>query len=201
VTRVRGHITVVTAIASAVAAIGTFIAVSQAPAVAVSAPPPATAVRQAAKVEPARIVISRIGVDATVGSVGLRASGEIEVPPLSVSDLAGWYRFGPVPGETGPAVIVGHSSTRSGPAVFARLRELHRDDTIRVLLSDGSAVVFTVDGAEQVAKTRFPTARVYGNIASPGLRLITCAGIYDRKTHGYKDNLVVYATMRPVGSV
>jgi LPXTG-site transpeptidase (sortase) family protein len=154
-----------------------------------------------ARVRPLRIVISRVGVDAPVRAVGLMASGEIEVPPLSPRNLAGWYKYGPVPGETGPAVIVGHKSTRSGPSVFDRAAELRRGDAIEILRSDGRVVVFTVDRIDQVRKTEFPTERVYGNIGRPGLRLITCAGDFNRRTGTHTGNLIVYASLRPVGSV
>ncbi|WP_424535222.1 class F sortase [Sphaerisporangium viridialbum] len=148
-----------------------------------------------AAVRPVRVVIPGIGVDAPVRPVGLEASGEIEVPPISARDLAGWYRYGPVPGETGPAVIVGHFKTRSGPAVFARARELRRGDRIEVVRSDGRVAAFTVDGLQQVRKAEFPTEKVYGNIGHPGLRLITCAGVFDRKARAYPDNLIVYASL------
>jgi Sortase domain len=70
---------------------------------------------------PTRIVIPAIGVEARVVAVGLRADGAMEVPDV---DLAGWYRPGPRPGERGPAVIVGHVDSRSGPAVFYALNQL-----------------------------------------------------------------------------
>jgi sortase (surface protein transpeptidase) len=109
--------------------------------------------------------------------------------------MAGWYRYGPVPGQLGPAVILGHVTTRNGGAVFRRLRELRRNDKVRVMLSDGTTAEFTVDGAEQIGKTIFPTNRVYGNLTNSGLRLITCGGSYNHKTGHYNDNIIVYATL------
>ncbi|RCG30989.1 class F sortase [Sphaerisporangium album] len=155
----------------------------------------------AAEVRPVRILIPRIGVDAPVRPVGLMPSGEIEVPPLAPRNLTGWYKYGPVPGSLGPAVIVGHRSTRSGPSVFARAARLRRGDAIRIVRSDGVVAVFTVDRLEQVRKTEFPTERVYGNLDRPGLRLITCAGDFDRRTGAHTDNLIVYASMRPATSI
>ncbi|MFI9553904.1 class F sortase [Nonomuraea endophytica] len=145
-------------------------------------------------VVPARITIPRIGVDAPVQQVGLRKSGEMEVPKISERNLTGWYKYGPVPGDLGPAVIVGHVATRTGPSVFARLRELRRGDTVTVTRTDGTSVTFVVNNSEQALKRRFPTQRVYGDISHVGLRLITCGGMYDRKTRSYTGNLIVYAT-------
>ncbi|WP_157530033.1 class F sortase [Microtetraspora niveoalba] len=151
--------------------------------------------KKTASTRPVRIRIPAIGVNAALSSVGVQKSGEIQTPPLSRPKIASWYRLGPTPGELGPAVILGHVNTRSGAAVFSRLRELRRGNKIEVRRADGKSAIFTVDGVEQVGKTTFPTNRVYGNIATSGLRLITCGGVYNAKNHSYTDNIVVYATM------
>lgn len=166
-----------------------------------AAPPPPAAVPVAplGKSTPTRIRIPSIGVDAPLKSVGVEKTGEIEVPPLSQPQIGGWYRLGPTPGEMGPAVILGHVNTVRGPAVFSRLRELRRGDTIAVARADGSTAVFTVDGAEQASKNRFPTKRVYGHVDSPSLRLITCGGVFNPSTHSYTDNIIVYASLSGSG--
>lgn len=160
------------------------------PAVEVQKPVPATRTTR-----PTRISIPKIGVSAPVRALGLQKSGEIAVPPLNKPNLAGWYRLGPVPGEIGPAVIVGHVNNRQGPAVFSRLREVRRGDKIRIARSDGKIVEFTVDGVEQISKSAFPTARVYSNLNDASLRLITCGGVYNAARHSYSDNIIVYATL------
>ncbi|SDQ82341.1 class F sortase [Thermostaphylospora chromogena] len=169
------------------------------------APPPLPAVKAhkpiktTKKTRPTRITIPKIGVSAPVQPLGLQKSGEIAVPPLSKPHLTGWYRLGPVPGEIGPAVILGHVNTKRGPAVFSRLREIQRGDKIRVARSDGKIVEFTVDGVEQISKSAFPTNRVYGNLNDAGLRLVSCGGVYNRRTGHYSDNIIVYATMSKAG--
>ncbi|HEY9522304.1 MAG TPA: class F sortase, partial [Thermopolyspora sp.] len=170
-------------------------------AAASSAPPPAPAVQPAEDVRtregirPRRLEIPEIGVNAPLSTVGVTKARAIQVPPLSRPQVAAWYRYGPVPGELGPAVIVGHVNTRRGPAVFGRLRELKRGDKIQVLRSDGVTTEFTVDGVEQVGKSTFPTSRVYGNARVAALRLITCGGVFNAKAHSYTDNIIVYATL------
>lgn len=42
-------------------------------------------------------------------------------------------------------------------------------------------------------KDRFPTAKVYGNLPCPGLRLITCGGSFDPVRYSYRSNTIVYA--------
>ncbi len=162
-------------------------------------PPPATKpvrpVTTSKKVRPTRIAIPDLGVSAPMMRLGLQRSGEIQVPPLNQRNLAGWYRHGPIPGELGPSVILGHVNNRRGAAVFSRLRDIKRGQKILVTRSDGVVAEFTVDGVEQVSKGTFPTNRVYGNAGEAGLRLITCGGVYNAKRHSYTDNIIVYATL------
>ncbi|SDM52622.1 class F sortase [Nonomuraea jiangxiensis] len=155
--------------------------------------PPKTKTAKA-KAKPIRIKIPKIKVNAPIGAVGM-TKGELGVPPLSKPGLTGWYNGAPLPGEIGPAVINGHVSTRKGPAVFERLRELSKGDQIYVYRSDKKVARFTVSGIEQAGKTSFPTSRVYGSTNDSQLRLITCGGVFNSKAHSYTDNIIVYATL------
>ncbi|WP_326631165.1 class F sortase [Nonomuraea fuscirosea] len=169
------------------------------------APPPLAAVpvipaipkakTKTAKARPTRIKIPKIKVNSAIGGVTVSKKGRLGTPPLSRPNQTGWYKLSPVPGEVGPSIINGHVSTRKGPAVFDRLRELAKGDQIYVYRSDGKVTRFTVSGIEQASKTSFPTKRVYGNTNDSQLRLITCGGVYNRTTHHYTDNIVVYATL------
>jgi LPXTG-site transpeptidase (sortase) family protein len=169
-------------------------------AAAPTAPPPLPVVQppeplKSVGVKPNRIAISKIGLLAPLMALGVDAKKEIQTPPLSKPNQAGWYKNGPIPGQQGPSVVLGHVNTRSGAAVFSRLKEIKRGDKIKVSRSDGNIVEFTVDGVEQVSKTAFPAKRVYGNTGEATLRLITCGGVYNSKTHHYTDNIIVYATL------
>lgn len=142
---------------------------------------------------PERLRVPRIGVDTRLMDLDLTAKGELQVPPLSQPWTAGWYDRSPVPGEVGPSVLAGHVDSKTGPAVFYRLRELHRGDRVVVSRSDGRTATFRVDRVEQVSKAAFPTRRVYGATPRPELRLITCGGTFDAATGHYLSNVVVYA--------
>ena len=150
------------------------------------------AVEQAA--DPGRVRIPAIGVDASIVPLGLRADGSIEVP--EDFGQTGWWVDGPEPGETGPAVILGHVDSRQGPAVFFNLSELAAGDTIHVDRLDGTTVTYVVDRIEQHAKTAFPTEAVYGDTAEPVLRLVTCGGDFDRDRRSYDDNVIVFARLQ-----
>ena len=108
---------------------------------------------------------------------------------------AGWFAGGPAPGEAGPAVIAGHVDSRTGPAVFYRLRELRPGQTVLVERADGTRLRFVVEQARSYPKAGFPTAAVFGPVSSAALRLITCAGDFDRARGSYRDNLVVFARL------
>lgn len=142
---------------------------------------------------PVRLRVPRIGVDTPLLRLGLTDRRELEVPPMAQADTAGWYDRSPVPGDTGPSVLAGHVDSTSGPAVFYRLRELRRGDRVVVERSDGRRATFAVDRVDVVAKTAFPTHRVYGATADPELRLITCGGTFDTTSDDYLANLVVFA--------
>ncbi|MET0419285.1 MAG: sortase, partial [Actinoplanes sp.] len=90
---------------------------------------------------PALLRVSAIGVNTTLESLKIGADGALE-PPRAFGK-AGWYADGTAPGDTGPAVIAGHVDSRSGPAVFYRLRELTVGDRIEVVRG-GAVVRFTV---------------------------------------------------------
>jgi sortase (surface protein transpeptidase) len=142
---------------------------------------------------PVRLEIPRIDVATRLMRLGLTADHELQVPPLSQAGTAGWYDRGPVPGQTGPAVLAGHVDSETGPAVFYGLSALHRGDTVAVERSDRRTAVFSVDRVAAFAKRTFPTRVVYGATHDAELRLITCGGSYDPARGGYQSNVVVFA--------
>jgi len=142
---------------------------------------------------PVWLTIPAIGVKAPVVTLGLNRNGTLQVP--SSTTVVGWYTGSPRPGATGSAVIAGHVDSRSGPAVFFWLRRMHRGERIYVRRADGTLAVFTVTAVRIYAKSRFPTATVYGPVPDAELRLITCGGTFDYARHSYLSNVVVYARL------
>ena len=144
---------------------------------------------------PARIAIPSIGVQAPVHRVGLAADGSIAVPALAKHNETGWYEGGPTPGQFGPAIIVGHADTRTGPSVFHDLIKLRPGARIEVTRVDRSMAVFEVNSVEHFDKAELPAERVYGDFSRPGLRLITCGGQWIGGGIGYSDNVVAFASL------
>ena len=142
---------------------------------------------------PVRLSIPAIAVSSPLVRLGRLPDGSLQVP--RDWDKAGWYDQGPRPGQPGPAVILGHVDSKSGPAVFYQLQTLRPGDIVRVGLADGRVLVFRVQRVRRYPKNKFPTAAVYLPTLSRELRLITCGGSFDYATGHYRDNIVVFATL------
>ena len=143
--------------------------------------------------DPVEVTIPRLGVRSRLVSLGVDEAGSMEVPQDPA--VAGWYSLGPTPGSLGPAVIAGHVTWNSTPAVLFRLGTLRPGDRVSVSREDGERAVFEVGRVVTVEKSRFPTRHVFGDLDYAGLRLITCGGAYDERTHTYLHNVVVFARL------
>ncbi|WP_052457134.1 class F sortase [Streptomyces sp. AcH 505] len=145
---------------------------------------------------PTTVSIPALQVRSSLETLGLASGGTLNSP--TDPQQAGWFEGGALPGQPGPAVLVGHVDSLDGPAVFADLSLLRQGDTITVSLSDGSYVRFQVTSVRRYAKDAFPTEDVYGARPDPQLRLITCGGTFDGDR--YPDNVVVFARLQPAGA-
>jgi hypothetical protein len=141
---------------------------------------------------PRSLLIPKIGVAATpLQQVGLNADGSPEVPDVHHPETVGWYNKGSKPGEAGPAVLLGHVNGNGKQGVFARIHELLSGD--QIFVDDKTFVVTLV---EKVSKQAFPGGKVYGETKDSEIRLITCGGDFDSLAHSYKDNWIVYGTLK-----
>ncbi|NUP17764.1 MAG: class F sortase [Streptomyces sp.] len=145
------------------------------------------------RARPLRLLIPKIAVSAPFTDLAIGSTGQLEPPPAHNTNLVGWYAKGASPGEPGTSIIAGHVDTATSPAVFARLSELERGDSFQVLRADGRSAAFVIDSVETFDKNTFPSRRVYGDTSRSLVRLITCAGDYDRQARDYTANLVVFA--------
>ncbi|MER6288282.1 class F sortase [Streptomyces sviceus] len=151
-------------------------------------PPP----RPLPRSRPTTFRIPSLGIDAPVMGLGLTKGRELSTPPVDKPKLVGWYRGGPTPGESGAAIAVGHRDTMTGPAVFAALAQVKPGKVILAGRADGRTAVYTVDRVKVFDKAGFPDKEVYGPVRRPELRVITCGGLFTRRT-GYTSNVVVFA--------
>ena len=157
-------------------------------------PPPAVPSRGS---PPVRLRIPALGVDSSLASLGLNSDGSIEVP--ADFNQAGWDDKGPAPGEVGPAVVLGHLDSYTGPAVFARLASLKPGAEILIIRQDGMQLRFVVERVASFSTDAFPTDQVYGVTSGPALRLITCGGNFNVGRGRYSANVVAFATLTQAG--
>jgi hypothetical protein len=141
--------------------------------------------------EPVSLTIPLIGVRTSLITLGRAADGSMQVPASTA--VAGWYDGSALPGAIGPAVIVGHVDSVSGPGVFFRLSQLRRGDRVYVTRADGTTAVFLVRSVRTYEKGVLPVKAVYGATPDPEVRLITCGGAFDDATGHYLSNVVVNA--------
>jgi len=142
---------------------------------------------------PVHLSIPAIGLSDDVSELGLNANGSVQVP--TSWNVPGWYKLGPVPGEIGSAVILGHVDSVYGPAAFFRLSSLRPGELVTVKLSNGTTVRFKVIGLRMYLKSKFPDQLVYGPRSYSALQLVTCGGAFDSTTHHYLSNLVVFTAL------
>ena len=144
---------------------------------------------------PVRIEILAIDLEAPIRPLGIaRGTGLMEVPE-NVTEV-GWYRFGPVPGHPGSAVLAAHvDMAGEGPGVFFHLDRLRVGDQVNVGYDDGTTSSFVVSQAERVPKGELNFDSVFSAAGEPLLRLITCGGDFNRTFRSYDDNVVVTAQL------
>ena len=151
---------------------------------------------QVQPVSPYRLIISSIGVDTAVETVGVLHDGDLATPSLNPWDDVGWYNAGPRPGEVGSAVIDGHLDRPGGsPAVFWNLRDLHVGDSVTIVDSVGGTVRFRVTRIAQYHPQQAPIQKIFGDKRGSYLNLITCAGDWIARQHQTAFRLVVYTTL------
>ncbi|GGI03655.1 class F sortase [Egicoccus halophilus] len=139
---------------------------------------------------PVQVTVPSVSIDAEIEPVGADDDRRLVVPP---PELAGWFEGRAVPGQRGPAVLVGHVDSREGPAVFHGLDRVEAGDRIEVTDESVTRVAFEVERVQVVPKDDFPTGDVYDAVDRAELRLITCGGPFDRDAGSYRDNVIVFA--------
>lgn len=174
------------------------------PAPTLSSPSPASS----AAVFPTAIKIPSIGVNNDhMMQVGLNPDKTLEVPPLNQPLLVGFFRLGPLPGESpmctfdagcpGSAVFAGHINGNGMQGAFAKLSKVKVGAIIEIPRSDNKVAVFTVYKVMIFKKAAFPTKDVYGDTPGPEIRVITCGpSDLDTAAGSYREQTVIKAKLK-----
>jgi sortase A len=140
---------------------------------------------------PERLHIPSLGIDATIQQVGRTVSGRMGVPG-NYSDV-GWYKYGPLPGEQGSAVLAGHVDNALGlSGVFKHLQDMRAGDVVYVTARDGTKTAFMVTSVEIFPYDDAPIERIFDRGSETSLNLITCTGKWIRKKQMYGERVVVF---------
>ncbi len=143
---------------------------------------------------PSLLSIPSIGVDARIVSLDVDKRNRIQAP-ANIYDV-GWYKKSMMPDATdGYVVIDGHLNGASKNGVFRRLQELKQGSKLSVKQANGKLIYFVVRTTKKIPNTE-PAEKSLLAPARLGvfeLRLITCAGKYDKKSKEYTERLLVTA--------
>jgi hypothetical protein len=143
---------------------------------------------------PVEVWIPALGIRALIKPVGVvLPQGTMQIP--QDVRMAGWYRFGPSPGEPGSAILVGHVDSRAqGRGAFFRLAHIGIGASISVERDDGTRLAFKVVARRSYPKDHLPR-RIFDRTGPPMLTLVTCGGSFDERTRSYSDNIVIFAVI------
>jgi sortase (surface protein transpeptidase) len=146
--------------------------------------------------KPVRLIIPSLNIDAEVQAVGQTANKAMGVP-TNYTDV-GWYKYGPVPGQIGSAVIDGHVDNGLAlPGVFKQLHALRQGDEVFVITENHETLRFIVTEVARYAYTDAPTDRIFGQTDRARLNVITCSGRWIKKAETYDERIVVYTILSP----
>jgi sortase A len=147
-------------------------------------------VYEVAEDQPRRIVLPSIGAEGFVQRVGVDQHGAIAVP--GNVHMAGWFVGNDTPGSKGLGIIDGHVQGRYQTGVFKKLGQLKPGDNFELEYGDKSRKQFSV-----VSVTSYPVESVneplFKKLPSieAQLNLITCGGIYDKRSGQYQERVLV----------
>lgn len=145
--------------------------------------------------EPSRLVIPSLHVDAAVQYVGVTKNGAMGIPN-NFTDVA-WYKYGPVPGQLGSAVIDGHvDNGLSLAGVFKHLVDIKIGDDVYVVDKEGTRLHFVVTDIESYPYQDAPSSLIFGQTDVARLNLITCEGVWVPSDKTYDHRLVVFTQLQ-----
>lgn len=140
--------------------------------------------------DPKFITLPTINADGFIQKVGVDQNKQIAVP--NNIHVAGWFNQSVLPGEKGLSIIDGHVTGRVNNGIFKDLEKLKDGDTFKIEFGNGTSKDFKV-----VKKVDVLVKDAAGVLFSqePGierqLNLITCSGVFDKKSQSYPNRLIV----------
>ncbi len=140
---------------------------------------------------PSRLRIPALDASLPVRPVGLDAEGAMELP--ASPSRAGWYRFGPAPGERGATVVSAHvDAPGEGRGPLAGLVRLRLGDRIDLDVAGGTRS-YRVTEVLRIDKGELDVDAVFSRSGPERLHVVSCGGRFNRETRHYEDNVIAIA--------
>jgi hypothetical protein len=157
---------------------------------------------------PTRIAIPAIGVNTVVehrGTVRTKNAftGQLVDAygvPTSMRTTS-WWSDGPEPGSGQMAVILGHTQV-GGYGVFNKLGRLQPGSAVTLQAANGDTLRLQVLGRPVTGLDKSTSAladTLNGHPAGADVAFVTCGGTFDQQAGASEDNVVVFASVVPVG--
>ena len=143
---------------------------------------------------PKFLTIEAIGINnAKIVKLGLQNNNQI-ANPSSVHEV-GWYQQSKKPSEKGTMFLYGHLSDWTSDGIFAKLKNLKPDQTIKVTRGDDKTYTYKMVSSKIYKANAVNMDEVLTPIngSAQGLSLMTCTGKLDIKTNEFEERLVVFA--------
>ena len=142
--------------------------------------------------KPIRLKIPEIGIDSTLGYVGITPDGAMDMPKNQ--DEIVWLEVGPRPGENGNAVIAGHYGWKDKKgSAFDNLHKLRIGDKLSIEDDKGATISFAVRKIRRYGPKDDTTAVFVSNDEKSHLNLVTCEGDWNEAAKTYSQRLVIFA--------
>lgn len=141
------------------------------------------------------LLIPKLNINAPLGEVGLTPEAAVDTPDQAW--LPAWFNQGPLPGEIGTAIIVGHSGLwKNGQkTIFNNLADLVAGDKIYIKDAAGLTKIFIVRQLLFYNQDDDAPEVFYSEDERSHLNLITCDGVWDNVTNSYPTRLVVFTDL------
>ena len=149
---------------------------------------------QGSAIDPKKIIIPSIGVEAYLQNVGVDQSREVAVP--SNIHMGGWFVDSVRPGEKGLSIIDGHLNGVREDGIFINLDKVKPGDTYTIEFGDGSRKQFKVTSTKTVPlKDAASVLFSQDPSITNQLTLITCGGTWDGQKRIYDKRVIVTSAL------
>jgi hypothetical protein len=143
---------------------------------------------------PRYIRIPSLGVYSRIKHTGVTKDGAVDAP-ANIND-ASWYKASAKPGSgSGSSLLLGHVSGWTAPGVFKKINQLKAGMRFEIELGSGEKLNYEVVRGESIPLDQVDMAKILESevLGEHDMKLMTCAGRYNRETDHYEERYVVYA--------